>query len=104
MSGNLKIGLVCLAVLFVGSSVGITLVESVDSLEGMWLAANTIFTTGFGEGPGTEAGRVVVMVTMFLAVPCWLLVLVGAVETAAWRAERRRLTEPKKFSSRRRRD
>jgi hypothetical protein len=104
MSGLLKLGLVCLLLLLVGSSVAITVVEDVDVLEGMWLAANTIFTTGFAEGPDSDAGRLVVMATMLVMVPCWLLVLVGCVETAAWRVERRRLTEGNRTSSGHRRD
>lgn len=99
MSAYLKFGSLGLAGLLLVSSAAITVVESGGFLHGLWLAANTIFTTGFGPGPETRAGQMVLVGTMLLMAPLWLASLVGVIETAAWRLERRRLT-----GARRRRD
>jgi hypothetical protein len=89
----LKIGSLGLIALLVLSSAAVSLVESGGFLDALWLAANTIFTTGFSPGPETQAGQMVLVGTMLLMAPLWLITLVGVVETAAWRLEQRRLTE-----------
>ena len=93
VSGWLKFGSLGLSALLLVSAVSVALVEGGGFLNGLWLAANTVFTTGFSPGPESEAGRVVLMGTMLLMAPLWLVTLVGVVETAAWRLEQRRLTE-----------
>lgn len=92
MSPLLKFGSLGLAALLAGSTAAVTLVEGGGLFHGMWLAANTIFTTGFGPGPQTQSGQIVLVLTMLLMAPLWVVTLVGVVETAAWRAEQRRLT------------
>jgi hypothetical protein len=93
VSGLVKVGSLGLSALLLVSATAVTFVESGGFLNGLWLAANTVFTTGFGSGPQTQAGQLVLVGTMVLMVPLWLVTLVGVIETAAWRLERRRLTD-----------
>ena len=92
MSPFLKFGSLGLAALLFVSAVAVTLVEGGGILHGLWLVANTIFTTGFGSGPQTQVGQMIVVGTMLMMAPLWLVTLVGVIETAAWRVEQRRLT------------
>ena len=92
VSPLLKFGSLGLAALLFVSAVAVTLVEGEGILHGLWLVANTIFTTGFGSGPQTQAGQMIVVGTMLVMVPLWVVTLVGVIETAAWRVEQRRLT------------
>jgi hypothetical protein len=92
VSPLLKFGSLGISALLTGSTTAMTLVEGGGILHGLWLAANTIFTTGFGPGPQTQSGQMVLVVTMLLMMPLWIVTLVGVIETAAWRIEQRRLT------------
>jgi hypothetical protein len=88
----LKFGLPGLAAFLVVSTAAVTAVEGEGLLHGLWLGANTIFTTGFGAGPQSQAGQMILAATMLLMVPLWIITLIGVIEAAAWRAEQRRLT------------
>lgn len=74
--------------------------EAIPLFEGVVLAFWTVSTLGFGDGPATRAGAVVVMAVFSLAVLGYFVLLVAAFEAALERVETRRLSRVRLSSER----
>lgn len=53
--------------------------DAVAYSEGMWLAANTVTTIGFGPGPQTDAARLLMLLVFAMGAFGWWLLLLSAL-------------------------
>ncbi|MFN2557715.1 MAG: ion channel [Nitriliruptorales bacterium] len=86
--------LVALFLLVGGTVVGGALLASLEGTtfgEGVWLAFTVVSTTGFGDGPATTPGMIVVMGIFAVALSAYILMAIVAFEFGLRRFERGRL-------------
>lgn len=57
---------------------GLSRLEGVPFSEGIWMAFAVVSTTGFGEGPATTPGQLVVMAVFAWAAASYFVLLVAA--------------------------
>ncbi len=77
-----------LVVIVVADGWLLSVVEDIAWLEGLWIAFNVVSTIGFGTGPQSAAGQLIVMAAFAGAAVCWFCVLLTAVELAQLRSQR----------------
>jgi hypothetical protein len=77
----------------IGGGLLIGLVEGTGPRGGIWLAFNSVTTTGFGTGPATAMGQLLLMALFILGACCWFGVLLVALEAASMRFQKHALID-----------
>lgn len=86
--------LTALFLLVAGTVVGGALLAELEGTsyrEGVWLAFTVVSTTGFGDGPVTTLGMIVVMGIFAVALSAYMLMAIVAFEFGLRRVESHRL-------------
>lgn len=82
-----------LIVMIVGGGALLGVVEGTGAGSGIWLAFNTVTTTGYGDGPVTLGGTLLSMALFVLGAACWFFLLIVGVEMGTTRSQKRSLID-----------